>query len=170
MGQIKVQQVLNFGNVRTSRKIKKIDQGTPRNKPKLRLEVENNGKKDKITARRSPAMQEKIRKFEIEDKPKPEMEDKPKPEMTRNRKNKPQLYSESAKMTGHKKIEEATRNKQENCKKINDKPSMTFSQNLLEIKVEKEDRKSPPQAEIYVEKCVKKTSPRQMRNIEVKTF
>ena len=103
MGQIKVQQVLNFGNVRTSRKIKKIDQGTPRNKPKLRLEVENNGKKDKITARRSPAMQEKIRKFE--------MEDKPKPEMTRNRKNKRQLCSEATKMTGHKKIEEATRNR-----------------------------------------------------------
>ena len=54
-------------------------------------------------------------------------------------------------------------------KPINNKPSMTVSQNLLEIKVGKEERKSPPQAEIYVEKCVKKTSPRQMRNMEVKT-
>jgi hypothetical protein len=49
----------------------------------------------------------------------PEIEDKPKPEMTRKGKNKPQLCSEAANMTKKKKKEEATRNKQDNCKKIN---------------------------------------------------
>ena len=36
-GQIKMRQVVNFGNVRRSRKNKKIDQGTPKNKHKFDL-------------------------------------------------------------------------------------------------------------------------------------